>query len=124
MGLEKVTKTEGSTRNVDLSDGLVSLLAGYAEYVKAEAVAASAPEPYWLFPGRDGGLVREADERWHRKLFKHALHAAQLPEFHPKDLRHTFASMLLSQNVPLVYVSKQLGHSKRGPRKFGQCAKW
>ena len=30
----------------------------------------------------------------------------------PYDLRHTFASILLSDGVPLLYVSKQLGHSK------------
>jgi integrase len=37
---------------------------------------------------------------------------AQLPAFVPYDLRHTFASLLLSCNVPLLYVSKQLGHAK------------
>ena len=34
------------------------------------------------------------------------------PAFSPYDLRRTFASLLLSANVPLLYVSKQLGYSK------------
>ncbi len=38
--------------------------------------------------------------------------AAQLPAFVPYDLRHPIASLLLSSNVPLLYVSKQLGHAK------------
>jgi integrase len=38
--------------------------------------------------------------------------AAKLPAFTPYDLRHSYASILLSHNVPLLYVSKQLGHAK------------
>ena len=56
--------------------------------------------------------MTEADERWYRDPFKQVFIAAQLPGFVPYDLRHTFASLLLSANVPLLYVSKQLGHAK------------
>jgi len=97
---------------VDLSDELASILSEYVEFARAEAVAANLLEPYWLFPGRDGGLVSEADERWHGDLFKQVVNAAKLPGFVPYDLRHTFASILLSSNVPLLYVSKQMGHAK------------
>ena len=111
LGRIKATKTN-ERRVVDLSDGLASTLSEFLEFVKAEAVAANIPEPYLLFPGRDGGLVSEADERWYRDLFKHVMAAAKLQAFSPYDLRHTFASLLLSSNVPLLYVSKQLGHAK------------
>jgi hypothetical protein len=80
-------------------------------------------EPNWLFPGRQGGLVTEADERWHRDLFKQVVNAAHLPAFVPYDLRHTFASLLLSCNVPLLYVSKQLGHAKP-TTTLDHYAKW
>jgi integrase len=40
------------------------------------------------------------------------LQKAQLPSFSPYDLRHTYASLLLSEGVPLPYVAQQLGHSK------------
>jgi len=84
---------------------------------------ANLSEPYWLFPGRDGGLASEGDERWHRDLFKQVLSAAKLPGFVPYDLRHTFASLLLSSNVPLLYVSKQLGHAKP-TTTLDHYAKW
>ncbi len=111
LGRIKDTKTR-ERRYVDVSDGLLPLLAEYVDFVKVEAVAANLPEPYWLFPGRLGGLVTEADERWHRGLFKQVVSAARLLGFVPYDLRHSFASLLLSGNVPLLYVSKQLGHAK------------
>jgi integrase len=119
----KSTKTN-TRRQVDLSDGMVSELADYLDFVKAEAVAGNLLEPYWLFSGREGGgLVTEADERWHRDLFKQVLSAAKLPAFVPYDLRHTFASLLLSNNVPLLYVSKQLGHAK-ATTTLDHYAKW
>ena len=48
---------------------------------------------------------------------------AKLPGFVPYDLRHTFASILLSSNVPLLYVSKQLGHFK-ATTTLDHYAKW
>ena len=111
LGQLKPTKT-GQTRYVDLSTALCATLSQYLDFVRAEGVAAGLAEPYGLFPGRNGGLVTEADERWHRDLFKHVLQDAKLPSFTPYDLRHTFASLLLSRNVPILYVSKQLGHKK------------
>jgi len=108
---------------VDLSDGLAVLLAEYIDFVKAEAVAGNVQEPHWLFPGREGALATESDERWHRDLFKQVVSAAKLPGFVPYDLRHTFASLLLSSNVPLLYVSKQLGHAK-ATTTLDHYAKW
>ena len=49
--------------------------------------------------------------------------AAHLPAFVPYDLRLTFASLLLSCNVPLLYVSKQLGHAKP-TTTLDHYAKW
>jgi hypothetical protein len=40
------------------------------------------------------------------------LKRAELPHFTLYDLRHTYASLLLSEGVPLLYVSQQLGHAK------------
>lgn len=122
LGQIKATKTN-ERRAVDLSDGLTGLLAEYVDFVKVEAVASNLAEPHWLFPGRAGALATEADERWHRDLFKQVVGAAKLPAFVPYDLRHTFASLLLSSNVPLLYVSKQLGHAK-ATTTLDHYAKW
>jgi integrase len=122
LGRMRDTKTH-ERQYIDLSDGLVSLLTEYVDFVKAEALAGNLSEPCWLFPGREGGLVTEADERWHRDLFKQVVSATQLPGFVPYNLRHTFASLLLSGNVPLLYVSKQLGHAK-ATTTLDHYAKW
>jgi integrase-like protein len=44
-------------------------------------------------------------------VFHRVLRQANLPTFRPYDLRHTFASLLLSSAVPILYVSQQLGHA-------------
>ncbi len=62
-----------------------------------------------MFPGDQWGPLLEGHVR---KLFERVLRKAELPHFRVYDLRHTFASVLLSEGVPLLYVSKQLGHSK------------
>ena len=104
LGRMKDTKTH-ERQYIDLSDGLVSLLTEYVDFVKAEALAGNLSEPCWLFPGREGGPVTEADERWHRDLFKQVVSAAQLPGFVPYNLRHTFASLLLiRQRAPSLCV--------------------
>jgi len=111
-------------RTVDLSPGLIETLESYLTWCKAEALAKAteaseatrekgktrqAPSP-WLFSNTEGQPLDEAKTR---KVFKHALEKIGLPtSFVPYDLRHTFASILLSDGVPLLYVSKQLGHSK------------
>jgi integrase len=85
LGRMRDTKTH-ERQYIDLGDGLVSLLTEYVDFVKAEALAGNLSEPCWLFPGREGGLVTEADERWHRDLFKQVVSAAQLPGFVPYNL--------------------------------------
>ena len=45
-------------------------------------------------------------------MFGQLLKKAELSSFRVYDLRHTFASLLLAQGVPITYVSAQLGHSR------------
>src|SRR4029450_5906820 len=60
-----------------------------------------------LFPNDEGN---QHDEARVRKVFKRALGKAKLPAFRLYDLRHTYASLLLSASAPITYVSAQLGH--------------
>lgn len=64
----------------------------------------------FLFPGRIAGRPLE-DLKIHwaeiRKL-------AGLPDVHIHDLRHTYASHLVSTGVPLLTVGKLLGHTQSG----------
>jgi len=52
-------------------------------WVKAEAMAAGLHEPYWLFPGRASGVVTEAEEHWHRRLFKQVVNRGQAAGLRP-----------------------------------------
>ena len=45
------------------------------------------------------------------KQYKSALKKAGLPAIRFHDLRHTAATLMLADSVPLVTVSKILGHS-------------
>ncbi len=106
-GKTKETKT-GETRWVDLSDGLMAQLKSYMMLLRAEDVA-RGKESIWLFPSLTGTLL---DERHVVRAFHRVLEAAGLPSFRVYDLRHTYASLLLSAGVPLLYVAQQLGHTK------------
>ncbi len=44
--------------------------------------------------------------------FKALLNAAGLPDFRFHDLRHTAASIMLNRGIPVIVVSRRLGHSR------------
>lgn len=46
------------------------------------------------------------------KSFKESLKTAGLPDIRFHDLRHTAASLMLNHGVPVIVVSRMLGHSK------------
>jgi integrase len=103
-GSPKATKTD-ERRDVDLSDALTTALREYVTWLDAEALAHGQPA-LWLFPGETGPIPMGQL----RQVFVRVLRRAALPHFALYDLRHTYASLLLSANVPLLYVSDQLGH--------------
>jgi integrase len=106
-GTDKLTKTKRQ-RVVDLSDALVSQLRDYLTWADVEAMA-QGRESLWLFRDDAGHAIAQEQLR---RPFRQILKQAGLSTFTPYDLRHTFASLLLSANVPLLYVAKMLGHAK------------
>ena len=48
------------------------------------------------------------------RAFKSLLHKVGLPDFRFHDLRHSAASLLLAQGVPMRAVMELLGHSNIG----------
>ena len=47
-----------------------------------------------------------------RRDFRQLLAASGLPKIRFHDLRHTAASLMLNHGIPVLSVSKRLGHSK------------
>ena len=79
-----------------------------AELEKEALLAGEDPSP-WLFPSR---LDRPLSPKVMSRLFREVRQAAGLPHFALYDLRHTYATQLLTEGADLLYVSYQLGHAK------------
>jgi len=62
-----------------------------------------------VFRSGAGGPLQESNVR--RRLLSPCLQRAGLRQIHPHVLRHTFASLLLSNGEPITYVKEQLGHA-------------
>jgi len=98
----------GKPRTVDVPAATIGVLAGWQDVVRAEA-AVQGTEATWLFPGMAG---QTQDGRPAREALGRCLKAAGiLRPFRLHDLRHTYASLALQRAVPLLIVSRQLGHS-------------
>ena len=94
---------------MDMSDQLVRALRRLEIDRMVEKMKRGWVEmPLWVFCTDEGTPL---DESRVRKAFGQALRRAKLPSFRLYDLRHTYASLLLAQNAPLMYASAQLGHT-------------
>jgi len=62
----------------------------------------------WLFPGDVPGQPVKEIRRFWRRIQK----AAQIEDVRIHDLRHTFASLLVSGGASLEMIGKLLGHSQ------------
>jgi integrase len=108
-GVEGTTKT-GKRRYVDISQQLAAALAGlYRDREKEKLAGKWAEIPDQIFVRANGSPLTIADVR---RIFDRAARRAGISGHTTYDLRHTFASLLLAKNMPLTYVSAQLGHAK------------
>jgi len=60
-----------------------------------------------VFPAQGGGYL---NARHVHPVFVRVSKRAGLPPVHPHMLRHTWATLMINQGVPIVYVSRALGH--------------
>lgn len=103
-------KTEASRRVISLDSGTVAALRKHGTRQKKEKLALG--EGY-----RDEGLVfaTVAGERLHpdnvSKAFDRLVRRAGVPRIRLHDLRHTAATTMLEEGVPLKIVTERLGHS-------------
>ena len=102
-GVVKVdtTKTH-KARTIDVPPALMTRLRAAARQAKG----------LWIFPSV-GDPQRPTNDSWFRnRVWKPIRVAAELPaSITVHTSRHSYASILLRRNVPIAYVSRQLGHS-------------
>jgi integrase len=100
------TKT-GKTRNVDLSNQLVSELSKLLKKRKEEALKLGTNE---IVPIIFHTHQKYTSQNSVRNVWKKVLAKAGLDyrKFH--STRHTFASLLIAGNYPLNYIKEMLGH--------------
>lgn len=120
------TPKNGKTRRVDMSRQLSATLQGLLSKKRSDALRREMEKPAgerrdaatvanavmedWLFATPPPRAGKQLDPSNLRKVFNRALTVAKLRRIRFHDLRHTFASLLISQGESLAYVRDQLGH--------------
>jgi integrase len=109
--LLQTTKTKAGERTLRLDDDLLGILRAHQ---KNQAEERRVCGPAWkdrldlVFVSETGAPIHVSCLRAH---FKQSLRRAGLPSMRFHDLRHTAATLMLADGVPIVTVSKILGHS-------------
>jgi integrase len=113
VGNEVVTstpKTKQAVRTLALDGGTVAALRAYKRAQQEERLALGAgyPRTEIVFTNADGTLVHPVRfMRWfEQRVARSGLSAIRL-----HDLRHSYATALLREGVPLKVVSQRLGHA-------------
>ncbi|MDA2928489.1 site-specific integrase [Acidobacteria bacterium AH-259-O06] len=97
-------------RKVDCSDELLDTLKWHRKRWHEEWIKKGQNEiPEWVFANKKANPPDMGQMK--ARKYKPMLKKAGLRSRRWHDLRHTYASLLLSKGVPVLYVSKQLGHS-------------
>ena len=99
---EGSAKTRGSHRTVVLSDAALAALYDHGMPANLDA---------FVFSNQAGGILNL--HNWRNRVWNLALDAAGLERRGPKHLRHTFATLALTQSppIPIQDVQRQLGHT-------------
>jgi integrase len=104
-------KTLAGRRTIKLNENTLDMLRTQKEHQAFEKVIAGTDwqEMGLVFTSTIGTVLNRSNVR---KEFKRILELAGVPDIRFHDLRHTAASILLNNGVPVIVVSKMLGHSK------------
>ena len=94
-------KTYKSTRKVNIPPELAEELRRYKEETKVLSKI--------IFCGTSGGYISQG--KLVKNWFKKAMKRIGKPDYNFHCLRHTYATFLIQNGVPIHYVSEQLGHS-------------
>jgi integrase len=104
--VREYTKT-GYPRQVDMSPQLSLVLLQYEKWMGEQVRQHGYATLKWLFPNQVGEVI---DPNNAADAFARICSRAGIGHFSPYDLRHTYASLLLSRGAKPQYVQDQLGH--------------
>jgi integrase len=104
-------KTNSGRRTLSLGSNTISALKDHHKRLQIEkqAVGESWVENGLIFTN---ALGKPIDPRRLLKDFKKLLNVGGLPEIRFHDLRHTSATLMLNQGIPIMVVSRRLGHAR------------
>ena len=91
---------------VDFSRQLMVALRLWRRQQRASWLKKGVPFPDWVFASVTSPALDESNVR---KALNRVLDAADLHRRGPHQMRHSFASLLLQEGVPITYVTAQLG---------------
>jgi len=101
-GLLDTPKTQTSIRYIDMPNELVKTL-------KEWKLKCPHTDKNLVFPNKEGNY-QDVNNLVKRK-FQTVLNKAKIERIRWHDLRHTYASIMISQNVPIKYIQNQMGHA-------------
>ena len=97
---QAATVKQRKTHRIPISEDVATLVRQRRAILEADTG--------WIFPGDAEGKPVQDLRRFWRSIQK----AADLPDVRMHDLRHTFASMLVSGGASLEMIGKLLGHTQ------------
>ena len=100
-------KTANSRRSIDLDPTTGSMLAAWKAWTAVEHRIAGTDTGH-VFTTGDGGPVHPHSIS---QAFERVARNAGLPVIRFHDLRHTHATLLIKEGVPVKVVSERLGHA-------------
>ena len=107
----KEPKTEAGTRELELSDHLISVIQDYRKWYEEKRLSMGDK-----WQGDDYFLVAQNGNRLHptqiRNWLDEALELAGLPHYSVHSLRHTNITLLIASGVNPVTVAGRVGHKK------------
>jgi integrase len=102
-------KTGQGRRTIDLEPNTVAVLRAWKKRQMEERMLTNVrPRTELIFAHPDGSWI---NPDYFSQVFDRHVAKSDLPSIRLHDLRHTHASILLKQGIPLKVVSERLGHA-------------
>jgi integrase len=98
----------GKNRRVDMSNQLIEAVKALQTQRKREALQDGAGQIVDIVFHKGRNYMAQNSVR---NIFKQILSTAELKTMRFHDIRHTYASILLSEGTSVLYVKEQLGHT-------------